>query len=277
MESWSKFATFDTGWYDGDPGMTSDLWELRTWLTLKEAAGYLYFKAGLDVDESNILRLALDGKLQLSLKFLKPIEAIQYREGAELEEHRTQIEGVWDLLVQGPVRLELENRYRATCGLPHVELDPREKPFDTEGAFVTGEEGVVYQLLPFLNLLWGSGRNPSVLPVDSLLGVRPHALDAVVASLASPSLGPEEQQPSKPDDATDPLDKALMTRERATLLTIIAALARAADIDILKASKAGDTIEALTVELGARVSARAIEDHLKRIPDALERRGKTSH
>ena len=272
-----QICHLDTGWYDGDPGMTSDLWELRAWLTLKEAADYLSSKTGLDVDESNILRLALDGKLQLSLKFLKPIEAIQYREGAELEEHRTQIEGMWDLLVQGPVRLELENRYRATCGLPHVELDPREKPFDTEGAFVTGEKGVVYQLLPFLNLLSGSSRNPSVLPVGSLLGVRPHALDAVVASLASPSLGPEEQQPSKPDDATDPLDKPLMARERATLLTIIAALARAADIDILKASKAGDTIEALTVELGARVSARAIEDHLKRIPDALERRGKTSH
>ena len=271
-----QICHLDTGWYDGDPGMTSDLWKLRAWLTLKEAADYLSSKTGLDVDESNILRLALDGKLQLSLKFLKPIEAIQYREGAELEEHRTQIEGVWDLLVQGPVRLELENRYRATCGLPHVELDPREKPFDTEGAFVTGEEGVVYQLLPFLNLLSGLGRNPSVLPVGSLLGVRPHALDAVVASLASPSLGPEEQQPSKPDDATDTLDKPLMTRERATLLTIIAALARAADIDILKASKAGDTIEALTVELGARVSARAIEDHLKRIQDALERRGKTS-
>ena len=56
-------------------------------------SGYLYFKAGLDVDESNILRLALDGKLQLSLNFLKPIEAIQYREGAELEEHRTQLKG----------------------------------------------------------------------------------------------------------------------------------------------------------------------------------------
>ncbi len=272
-----QICHLDTGWYDGDPGMTSDLWKLRAWLTLKEAADYLSSKTGLDVDESNILRLALDGKLQLSLNFLKPIEAIQYREGAELEEHRTQIEGIWDLLVQGPVRLELENRYRATCGLPHVELDPREKPFGTEGAFVTGEEGVVYQLLPFLNLLWGSGRNPSVLPVGSLLGVRPHALDAVVASLASPSLGPEEQQPSKPDDATDTLDKPLMTRERTTLSIIIAALAHAADIDILKASKAGNTIEALTVELGARVSARAIENHLKCIPDALERRGKTSH
>ena len=272
-----QICHLDTGWYDGDPGMTSDLWKLRAWLTLKEAADYLYSKTGLDVDESNILRLALDGKLQLSLNFLKPIEAIQYREGAELEEHRTQIEGIWDLLVQGPVRLELENRYRATCGLPHVELDPREKPFDTEGAFVTGEEGVVYQLLPFLNLLSGSGRNPSVLPVGSLLGVRPHALDAVVASLASPSLGPEEQQPSKPDDATDTLDKPLVTRERVTLLTIIAALAHEIGIDISKASKAGSIIEVLTEKLDARVSARAIENHLKRIPDALERRGKTSH
>ena len=272
-----QICHLDTGWYDGDPGMTSDLWKLRAWLTLKEAADCLSSKTGDDVDESNILRLALDGKLQLSLNFLKPIEAIQYREGAELEEHRTQIEGMWDLLVQGPVRLELENRYRATCGLPHVELDPREKPFDTEGAFVTGEEGVVYQLLPFLNLLSGFDRNPSVFPVGSLLGVRPHALDAVVASLASPSLGPEEQQPSKPDDATDPLDKPLMARERATLLTIIAALASAADIDISKASKAGSIIAAQIDQLGARVSARAIENHLKRIPDALERRGKTSH
>ena len=272
-----QICHLDTGWYDGDPGMTSDLWKLRAWLTLKEAADYLSSKTGLDVDESNILRLALDGKLQLSLNFLKPIEAIQYREGAELEEHRTQIEGMWDLLVQGRVRLELENRHRAMCGLPHVELDPREKPFDIEGAFVTREEGVVYQLLPFLNLLSGLGRNPSVLPVGSLLGVRPHALDAVVASLASPSLGPEEQQPSKPDDATDTLDKPLVTRERVTLLTIIAALAKEANIDIAKASKAGSIIEVLTEKLDARVSARAIENHLKRIPDALERRGKTSH
>ena len=33
-----QICHLDTGWYDGDPGMTSDLWELRAWLTLKEAA-----------------------------------------------------------------------------------------------------------------------------------------------------------------------------------------------------------------------------------------------
>ena len=72
-----QICHLDTGWYDGDPGMTSDLWELRAWLTLKEAAGYLYSRTGLDVDESNILRLALDGKLQLSVNLPKPMTAIQ--------------------------------------------------------------------------------------------------------------------------------------------------------------------------------------------------------
>ena len=184
---------------------------------------------------------------------------------------RKNIEGVWDLLLEGPGRLELEHRYRVTCGLlPYVELGT------DEGAFVTGEEGVVYQLLPSRERPFAPKDN-SVFPAGSQLGVRPQALDAVVASLASPSLGPEEQQPSKPGDATDDLDRPLKERERVTLLTIIAALARAAGIDISKASKAGAIIEAQTDKLGARVSARAIEEHLKRIPDALERRGKTSN
>ena len=58
--------------------MTSSLLKLRAWLTLNEAADYLSSMTGLDVEEGDILRLALDGKLQLSLNFLKPIEAIQW-------------------------------------------------------------------------------------------------------------------------------------------------------------------------------------------------------
>ncbi len=251
--------------------MTSSLLKLRTWLTLKEAAAYLSSKTGDDVDEVGILRLALDGKLQASVKLPQPMEVFQVCEGAELAGRRKNIEGVWDLLLEGPGRLELEHRYRVTCGLlPYVELGT------DEGAFVTGEEGVVYQLLPSRERPFAPKDN-SVFPAGSQLGVRPQALDAVVASLASPSLGPEEQQPSKPGDATDALDRPLKELERATLLTIIAALAREAGIDISKASKAGAIIEAQINKLGARVSARTIEAHLKCIPDALERRGKTSN
>ncbi|MGO9446411.1 MAG: hypothetical protein ACLPXB_16795 [Thiobacillaceae bacterium] len=61
-------------------------------------------------------------------------------------------------------------------------------------------------------------------------------------------------------------------RERTTLLTLIAALATEAGIDISKTSKAASLIEGLTLGIGARVAARTIEEHLKRIPAALEKR-----
>ena len=236
--------------------MTSGLLKLRTWLTLREASNYLSSTIDYDVPEGDIVQLALDDKLQLSVKLLKPIAAIQDCEGAELAEYRKNIEGVRDLLLKGPFRLELEKRYRTMCGPPYVEKDTR------EGAFVTGEEGVVYQLPLPSSLERVSDRERSVLPVGTVLGVRRQVLDAVLREL---------------DDATDPLDNPLGERERTSLLTIIAALAREVDLDISKVSKAGGIIERWTIELDARVSARAIEDHLKRIPDALERRGKISN
>ena len=198
-----QICHLDTGWYCGDPGMTSDLWKLREWLNLDEAAHYLSSETGLDVDEDDILRLGLDGKLRLSVNLLKPMTAVQDCEGAESEE----VEGVWDLLLKDPVRSELETRYRARCGLPHVEFDTREEAFDIPVAYVTRKDGVVYQLF---------SRFDRSFDVGSLLVVRPQALDTVAASLASPSLGPEEQQPSKPGDTMDTLDKPLKERERAT-------------------------------------------------------------
>ena len=68
--------------------------------------------------------------------------------------------------------------------------------------------------------------------------------------------------------------RPLLTTERNTLLTIIAALAKQAKIDIKEAGKSAQYISGLTDELGANVSKRAIEDHLKKIPSALEARMK---
>jgi len=67
---------------------------------------------------------------------------------------------------------------------------------------------------------------------------------------------------------------SLDSRERKTLLIIIATLARVAKIDINSPGKAALYIEGLTDEMGARASKRAIENHLKSIPDALESRMK---
>lgn len=67
-------------------------------------------------------------------------------------------------------------------------------------------------------------------------------------------------------------EKVLGTRERDTLLTIIAALAKQAKIDVNAPGKAALTIEGWTTEIEAHVSKRAIEEHLKKIPDALATR-----
>ena len=69
-------------------------------------------------------------------------------------------------------------------------------------------------------------------------------------------------------------EKILATRERYTLLTIIAALAKEAKINVNQPGKAAICIEDLTDNLGAHVSKRAIEDHLKKIPEPLETRMK---
>jgi len=68
----------------------------------------------------------------------------------------------------------------------------------------------------------------------------------------------------------DPLDP----RERHTLLIIIAALAKQAKINVEIPGKAAIFIEGLTDSMGTHASKRAIEEHLKKIPDALATRMK---
>jgi hypothetical protein len=75
---------------------------------------------------------------------------------------------------------------------------------------------------------------------------------------------------SEPEPA---MERPIGQRERDSLLVIIAALAEVHGIDVKRASKAAMEIESATIRKGARVSARAIEDHLRLIPDALERKG----
>jgi len=69
------------------------------------------------------------------------------------------------------------------------------------------------------------------------------------------------------------LERPLKQRERDSLLVIIAALAELNGIDVKKPSKAALEIESATIRMGARVAARTIEEHLRHIPGARERKG----
>ena len=68
--------------------------------------------------------------------------------------------------------------------------------------------------------------------------------------------------------------KPLSNIERDTLLIIIGALAAEANIDVKKTSKAGELIANMTQIAGAPIGATTIENHLKKIPQALQNRAK---
>lgn len=66
----------------------------------------------------------------------------------------------------------------------------------------------------------------------------------------------------------------LSTRERNTLLSIVAALCKEAKIDYSRPAKAAALVKDLTVAMGLSIGESTIESHLKRVPDALEARMK---
>ena len=97
---------------------------------------------------------------------------------------------------------------------------------------------------------------------------------------------PEASQPTQQegqDSGTDnsalqaaamPVEKALGTRERDTLLAIIAALCHEAKIDYKKPAKAANLIVSAAASMGVSIGETTIEGHLKKIPDALRTRVK---
>jgi hypothetical protein len=270
------------------------LFKLKQWLTVAEAARHLSTLFSEDVSEADVLRFALDGHLTLSVYFVNhargrcgrgpavPISEakcrfIQTRDGGwiypidgvaieqngviEYAEQITALDGIWDLTMLGSERLDVEHQYQILTGGPAVDLDFLGSPI------VSRDDGTYCQIQErhsnneFINReTWKlndyahiNNYHPAArLPTDSVLVVRTLALRDLEARMSEP--------------------KPIETRERTTLLVIIAALAELPKIDLKKPSSAAVAIETQTASMGARVSARTIEYHLNRIPDALEGR-----
>jgi hypothetical protein len=282
------------------------LLKLKDWVTVPEAARYLSILFGEDVTEADVLRLALDEHLALSVNFVNgasvqcskiaddgPVftvsaqmtedEAARWFEELRIasldapEEFGNGLEfssnvavkyitGIWDVLMGGSTRAHVENKYQSLLGGPAID------PYFLERGFVVthpnGTRAIIVERfsddeIEDKNLDTLPDNHPSryhagEIPSDAVLVVRTSALQDLEAML------------SEPEPATERL---LKRRERDSLLVIIAALAELNGIDVKRPSKAAMEIESATIRKGARVSARAIEDHLRRIPDALERKG----
>jgi hypothetical protein len=266
---------------------------LKQWLTVPDAARHLSILFGEDVSEADVLRLALDGHLTLSVHFVnrawgnpgrvlsvadakmltrdlegKPLELTSGspRNSSEVVQFQRTVQsldGVWDLTMLGTERLDVEHRYQELTGGPSIQL------VNLHGPIISRSDGLYFRILGHfgesehfdqskLHKPWKHEKNfypAGALPSDTVFVVRTSALQQLESTLAE-----SEYRTKRP----------IGQRERTTLLVIIAALAKLSRIDVAKPSSAATSIESQTALMGARVAARTIENHLKRIPEALE-------
>jgi hypothetical protein len=195
----------------------------KEWLSLEAAAQYLSSTRGENVSVPDILRLALDGHLTLSVYFAGsvwarnakkiPAEEASARraqfadsrnesilvfqamrsgdiETVELDDEVISIDGVWDLPMIGCEHFDVEFEYQFRTDGPSPSAN------SAAGAFVEQADGTMCQLqepLAYLNprLTAGfisskhhSAYNPALgLPENGVLVVRREALDDLVRTI----------------------------------------------------------------------------------------------
>ncbi len=227
--------------------------KLREWLTIEETASELSTALSEEVDASDVLRLVLDGQLQLSIQLpAKTTASCQklddYAPDAR-QTHRT-IDGVWDVPMRDRGKSQIEYDYQMLC---HRTCVLKEAPV---GAWVE-QEDLLCQIPPDMGSDFGS-RHESEFPVGSLLVVRRPVLEEFIRRHAP-----------DPAPTSDPLDKPLGQRERTTLLTIIAALAKEANVDVSTHAKSGEIISNLIAAIGFKVAPNTVAGHLRTLRKTL--------
>ena len=225
--------------------------KLREWLTIDEAASELSTAVPENVDASDVLRLALDGHLKLSIHLPAKTTARCRKlddDAPDASQTYRTIDGVWDVPMVGRGKSQIEYDYQWQC----ANLDvPKDAP---EGALVE-QDDLVCQLPPDSG---DYGRPASEFPQGSVLVVRRPALEAFI-----------QQHAPVPAPTSDPLDKPLRQRERTMLLIIIAALAKEANVDVSKPVKSGHIISALAAAMRLEVAPNTVAAHMRTLRKSL--------
>lgn len=226
----------------------SALFHLRPWLTLNEAATFVSKEGGQKITEPELLRLALDGLLVLSVNLPKPVRAT-FTPGGWIKD----TDGIWDLVMDRTGRLEVESRWYRMRGDYSVSGDCR------IGAKVRRGD-TECQLPPDAGQTGMTTYGPSALPRSSEIVIRMSELTALAQRLTTTAT--ETAQP-----ADKSIDRPLEQRERVTLLRVIAGLANLSQADLSQPRKFGEAVEAATDSMGIRVSAQTVAKYLKMASD----------
>ena len=276
----------------------SKLYKLKKWVSLSEAANLIAENIKERVEVCDVLQLALNGQVAISALLINaacgrqcnPVKLADVKfneviglkgeilhlpaegrlffqdEQAYLIEKKVQhLEaGIYDLPLTGGERIDVEHR------LHQLQSGIEVTAVSLEQVFVRNQRGLLFEiqdhyrsekLTPFDESFFSDENyHPAgALPEDSEFVLRPETIDEFLAGFEQTGLH---------------VEKPLLTRERNTLLVIIAALCREAKIDYSKPSKAAANIKHQLDLMGLSVGETTVEEHLKKIPDALESRTK---
>lgn len=283
----------------------SKLLRFKKWMTLTEAANHLSNAMGEQVEVTDLLQMALDKHIKISVDLVNHAKAniggfVPYKDVPVLE---TPI----------PVRNGEKEVQKIMMGylLEPVEQVVEDTPFLVFSSEVQTIEGIwdlamlgneAIQVSSILNQAIG-GDEVTLINIDGTFLQRG---DDVFASLqeAFPEefeidiSGGKKRKPTQyfpadgvPEECcyiirTDELqrfiksvneqtiEKPLETRERNTLLSIIGVLCKEAGHDITKPAKTAAILQSTAAQMGISLGESTIEGHIKKVADALATRSK---
>ena len=292
------------------------LFDLKEWLTLEDTAKHLTILFGEEVKVSDVLRLALDGHLQLSVNFLQAtsvnygtivpfkdalwiekkldeyVSVVEMRSPRLSNTHAirqeakiSSINNIWDLAMILGGRLIIENMFYKLTLDDAINYEPL--PFDNE-IFIIDENQLIACCLMELRRDFFKidlGTSLSVQLKDrknySVKDNLPNDCLLIVRTNALRQLEDTIRDNQKDNDS--PIRKSAATKATDTYLVIIAALAKKAGINIHEAG-AANKIRCELDLLGIPMSEGTIYNNivevlpqvLADIPDAIGRRQKTT-
>lgn len=226
----------------------SKLLKLKKWLSLNEAATVISNAFNERVGSSDVLQLALDGYLMLSVNlvngvYARPCRPVAYKDvewqevpsldGSSMvkipakerllllggglllvEREIRKLVGVWDLPLIGGERADVEKMFH------RLNFGPDRDAVAVDGVLVKGSEGQIFEIQDRSS--GGSGKDPLASLVDPVnfhpAGALPDDCEFVVR------WGAIEAFIAQASDQESMTEKPLQSRERDTLLNIIAVM-----------------------------------------------------
>jgi hypothetical protein len=284
----------------------SRLLQLKKWLTLEDAARHIGNLCGEEnVAEAEVLQLALEGNLKLSINLVRDTYArpwvavdpdkieyleslplighpsfrfpakgmlVQHKDGTYYQETRSIVPlkaGIWDLPFIGGERLDVEYERQFLATGEEITVG------DLEQRFVCSPEGDLFHLMELESEGHGLPKMMSFpKPNDFHSSFTFPEDSAFVVRTSALAEFVELLRSIEMEEVKTAPEKDVSTRERNGLLSTIAVVCRLAKLDYTKTGKTAEFIVAEAERMGVRLPLSSVKKYLSIIPDALETRMK---